>query len=291
LAELGTESSSLADGRVFIARERVLPGALDRELRVGEEVFVFASRETSEVEILAQRSGLLAVLKPAGISTQPDQRGKSASLLGHLAALTGEKLETFHALHRLDREVSGIVLVAQGKHGLGIVEAARSGGGFRRRYVAIASAIPKPSLGSWKGAVGRGMRPGLRSLDGRDAKPACTRYSMLAAYENPALTAALMICEPITGRTHQIRVHAATAGAPLIGDRDYGGIRRITAKNGVVSEVGRVALHATLVELETPRIGLFRVEARVTADFGELWQLLGGNLTDFDATIAAPWLS
>jgi 23S rRNA pseudouridine955/2504/2580 synthase/23S rRNA pseudouridine1911/1915/1917 synthase len=89
---------------------------------------------------------------------------------------------------------------------------------------------------------------------------------------------------PETGRTHQIRVHASHAGAPLVGDVVYGGPNRIVTASGAVVAVRRIGLHAAWVEVPACA-GLWRVDAPPPADLTEIWQLLSGDGGAWQAAI------
>jgi 23S rRNA pseudouridine1911/1915/1917 synthase len=102
-------------------------------------------------------------------------------------------------------------------------------------------------------------------------------YGVIARQQRAALVAV----EPRTGRTHQIRVHAAHAGAPLWGDATYGGPVRFTSARGVVQVIARIALHALWVEV--PYDGtVFRVSAPVPDELVALWGALGGDPSDWE---------
>src|SRR5262249_36506487 len=90
----------------------------------------------------------------------------------------------------------------------------------------------------------------------------------------------LLAVEPVTGRTHQIRVHAAHAGSPLYGDRAYGGPVRLTSREGRVTPISRIALHAPWVEVPTDS-GELRVEAEIPDDLAAIWTACGGATTSF----------
>src|ERR1700689_2759634 len=115
---------------------------------------------------------------------------------------------------------------------------------YDRRYVAIAVRAPEPPRGVWAAPLGRASDPRRRPANGRDALPCPPRYAVCAATTGGV---ALLAVAPVTGRTHQIRVHAAASGAPLIGDRAYGGPVRMTLAGGRVLGVQRIALHAARV--------------------------------------------
>jgi 23S rRNA-/tRNA-specific pseudouridylate synthase len=86
----------------------------------------------------------------------------------------------------------------------------------------------------------------------------------------------LLSVDPLTGRTHQIRIHASDAGAPLVGDRDYGGPTRIVLPNGTIVSPSRIALHAARVVVPGPQ-GEIEARAPVPTELAELWSRIGGD--------------
>jgi 23S rRNA-/tRNA-specific pseudouridylate synthase len=95
-------------------------------------------------------------------------------------------------------------------------------------------------------------------------------------------SAALLLLSPLTGRTHQLRVHVARAGVPLLGDRHYGGPMRCTLPTGQVVRAGRVMLHCARVRLpkigEAADAGKLSVDAPIPDDFRAVWLALGGGI-------------
>jgi 23S rRNA pseudouridine955/2504/2580 synthase/23S rRNA pseudouridine1911/1915/1917 synthase len=169
--------------------------------------------------------------------------------------------------------VSGVVLFAATPRARARLAEARERGQHLRRYVAIAGAHVEPSRGTWAWRIGRTNDPRLRAVDGRDAADALTKYAVAAATK----AASLLGVEPVTGRTHQIRVHAAHAGAPLLGDGAYGGARRIVAPNGSVRAISRIALHAAWVETSDARGDPWRVDAAIPDELRTLWREAHGD--------------
>jgi 23S rRNA pseudouridine955/2504/2580 synthase len=105
--------------------------------------------------------------------------------------------------------------------------------------------------------------------------------------EGPAGTQAVLLSlDPATGRTHQLRVHAAHHACPLLGDRTYGGMGKIVLPDGGVLPMERIALHAAWVQLAAAP----RVSAPFPAELAALWQALGGGLTHVQSAIDAPHL-
>jgi 23S rRNA pseudouridine1911/1915/1917 synthase len=294
LAELsqrlgGAALGALEDGRLFVDRVRATE---DRAVAAGSVIEVYAPRDAADgVTVLDERAGLVFVSKPPGVPTEPDRAGTSESVVARVATALGLPMTELHALSRLDAAVSGVVTLARTPAGRDLVDAARRAGRFRRRYVALALAAPEPRDGVWTGAIAQGER-GKRKVvadAASEAQAATTRYRTVA--EAPAALfdgrdatprrAALLALAPVTGRTHQLRAHAANAGAPLLGDPSYGGPRRARLGDGRVHSLPRVLLHAAWVELEIANDAL-RVAATLPADFASTWEILGGEPRTLD---------
>jgi 23S rRNA pseudouridine955/2504/2580 synthase/23S rRNA pseudouridine1911/1915/1917 synthase len=123
----------------------------------------------------------------------------------------------------------------------------------------------------------------LRSVHGRDSVPARTRYAVVAVSpEGPALLAVA----PETGRTHQIRVHAAHAGAPLVGDRVYGGPARVTLASGCVVAPRRIALHAARVVVPDSRGRPWVVVSEIPEELLALGLALGLGRAEWDGAVS-----
>jgi 23S rRNA-/tRNA-specific pseudouridylate synthase len=275
--QLGGSSDAIAEGRVFVDGRRCVDPAL--RLRPGQRLELHEARaDQPQIQIVDRSAGLVAVDKPAGISTEPDRRG-GASLLRAAAQLLGVPMERIHACSRLDFGVSGVVLLALDADAQQRVARARARGELRRRYVALAGSAPSPERGRW-----------LTPVDGRSAE---TRYELV---EHPARAdaqsrPALLALEPVTGRTHQLRAHAAAAGAALLGDRAYGGATRWVLPNGAVRALPRVYLHAAWVRLAEPA-GTLRFASPIPGELSELFAELGGDAAAWsralDDAILAP---
>jgi 23S rRNA pseudouridine1911/1915/1917 synthase len=269
----GADEAAVAEGRVFVGRRRVRSG--DEAVRVGDVVEVAPPRkEPARPVILLETDDLVAVDKPAGIPTIADHGGAAHALVAAVARELGVEASRLHPTSRLDRDVSGVVFFARTAAAAERLAAARRDGTYERRYLALAARSPDPGAGVWDAPIGRARDPRLRQVRGVDPVPARTSYAVTARSPRGE---ALLAVAPETGRTHQIRVHAANAGAPLLGDRDYGGAVRVTFPTGRVVEVGRVALHAFRVGVPghagRPLVAIAPVP-RVLAD---LWAALGGE--------------
>ena len=268
--------AALAEGRVFVGAKRVDdPGLAVSE---GDEIVVEAPRAVQgEVHVVSEYRNLYAVAKPAGLPTEPDRSG-TASVLHSLAEALGVPPSVLHAATRLDAQVSGVVVIARGAEAARHAAELKATGTLCRRYLAVASRAVEPKSGTWNTPIGSG-RGGVPALGGRGARDALTRYETLATARPLASAPApvLLGVEPVTGRTHQIRLHAAGAGAPLLGDVKHGGLRRVVLPDGRALTVERVALHAAEVRVLVGGVAAWTASVPFPEDLATLWAALGGD--------------
>jgi 23S rRNA-/tRNA-specific pseudouridylate synthase len=252
------DPAALDEGRVFIGKKRAKRGDLVRD---ESEIRIGARRDiAAPVVFLHRAKDLVAVDKPAGIATVPDTRDAHNSLVHRVARELGIRVESIHVTSRLDRGVSGVVVFALTDAARDSLQNARTASLYFRRYVAIASRAPTPAEGEWAAPV--------------DGKPSRSRYRVVAT----SVRGALLHVEPVTGRTHQIRIHASAAKAPLLGDTKYGGSRTLVLPTGKVLPLERIALHCAHVRVE----GLVDVHAPIPITLREWWTALGGDASALD---------
>lgn len=212
----------------------------------------------------------LALSKPPGlVTTPPTSRG--ARSLVEFAKEIAPRATHHHPLSRLDADVSGVVLFALTQEAVDLAVKARAEGTYARRYVGLTSPIPASVKGVWSDPISIDRRDRTRRTTGPgdDTRDAETRYEVLAT----AGEVAFVVFVPVTGRTHQIRVHAKAAGAPLLGDIAYGGAKRVTLDDGAVIPAQRAMLHAWRVRVP----GAKRViEAPLADDLVAVWTQSGG---------------
>jgi 23S rRNA-/tRNA-specific pseudouridylate synthase len=274
LAGAGVEVAAVREGRVFLDKRRVMRE--DQRVTPGAslEIAPAPAGSPAKVRILLRERDLVAADKPAGIPTIPDHAGSAHALLARVADALSLEPSRLHPTSRLDRDVSGVVFFALTKAAAERLTRARAAGGYERRYIGICARPPSPDRGTWDAPIGRTSDPRLRAARGHDPVVASTKYVVSATATSGA---AMLALAPLTGRTHQIRVHAAHAGAPLVGDRDYGGPTRVTLPTGRVLEPGRIALHAARVVVPGPTGRPMIARSSVPSELEGLWSALGGE--------------
>lgn len=219
-------------------------GDLPARLVAGTRVDLHAlAREPAPVplepaRVLAERADWLALDKPAHVAVQATRASRLAALEPALRAARGEP--GWAAVHRLDRETSGVVVFARDAGA-----AARLGAAFRerrarKRYLAWVAPAPADDAFTVSGWIARTLHPtryryALRARPAPGHRASETRFRVLARAGGRALLEA----EPVTGRTHQIRVHCEARGCPIVGDGRYGG-----------APAARVQLHALELAFE-----------------------------------------
>jgi 23S rRNA-/tRNA-specific pseudouridylate synthase len=274
LARAGADREAVRDGRVFVGSRRVRRA--DEAVRAGDvvQVAVPVANDGVAVALLRSADDFVAADKPAGIPTIPDHGGAAHALIAVVARALGLDASDLHATSRLDRDVSGVVVFTRTAEAAERLARARAAGSYDRRYVALAVQAPEAGQGTWDAPIGRARDPRLRMVGGRDPADAKTRYRVVAVAPRGQ---AMLAVAPVTGRTHQIRAHSAHAGAPLLGDRAYGGPTRVTLATGRVLEPGRVALHAARVVVPGDDGVPVPLVSPIPKELEALWSALGGD--------------
>ena len=216
--------------------------------------------------VIYEDEALIAFNKPPGLSSQAG-RTPGPTLDELMAAFAKSSGNQPRLIHRLDRDTSGVILTARTKPAAGFLGKAMMSRRFRKTYLAIvAPGAPQPRSGTIETAlrreeIGREAYMRICPPDHPDAEAALTRYRTLKATD----TAALVECNPQTGRMHQLRVHLASIGRPIPGDVRYGGALVLGGQ-----AVPRLMLHASALQFPHPAGGETRIAAPPPADFSEL---------------------
>lgn len=255
--------------------------------------------EYMRLAIVHEDGDLIVVDKPAGMVVHPAPGHAGGTLVNALIAHCGESLSGIGGVrrpgivHRLDKDTSGLLVVAKSDaahRGLSEQFAAHgSDGRLSRRYVALVWGMPDRPRGAIDAPIARSRHNRTRMAVSRaaEARHAVTHYTMLEVFrdESGAPLASLLELELETGRTHQIRVHLAHSGHPVMGDPVYGSgfkasVRRLDEKaQAALTKLGRQALHAAGLGFEHPVTGRrLSFESPLPADFAALLEALRGSV-------------
>jgi 23S rRNA pseudouridine1911/1915/1917 synthase len=214
------------------------------------------------LDIRFEDAHLIVIDKPAGLVVHPAPGNPDGTLVNALIAHCGESLIGIGGVrrpgivHRLDKDTSGLIVAAKTELAHRALSADFAARRISRAYAAIVWGVPLPTEGEIVGNIGRSMtnRKKMAVVGATRGKPAATRYKVKRAFGDAA---ALIECRLLTGRTHQIRVHLAERGHPLIGDPVYGGRagRRLATKDHAATYFPRQALHARHLGFNHPASG------------------------------------
>jgi len=233
------------------------------------------------LDVVFEDADLIVVNKPAGMVVHPAPGNPDATLVNALIAHCGASLSGIGGVlrpgivHRLDKDTSGLIVAAKNDATHRALSVAFAAHDIERAYMAVVWGVPARAQGEISGNIGRHPVDRKRmAIVKRGGKPALTRYKVLRRLGKGA---SLVECRLATGRTHQIRVHLAALGHPVIGDPVYG--RTTPARLAVlepgareaVKSFGRQALHAYLLGFSHPRTGAaFQWETKVPQDISNL---------------------
>ena len=266
------------------------------KLSGGEEIVVnlpppepaMPKGEDIPLDILFEDDEVIVVKKPAGLVVHPGAGNPAGTLVNALIRHCGASLSGIGGVarpgivHRLDKDTSGIMVVAKTDRAHRVLSEAFADHGrtgeLERAYLAIVWGAPSRRSGTIETFLGRSSRDRLKQAVVREGQPdarhAVTHYEVVETFGPDA---SLVECRLETGRTHQIRVHMSHIGHPLIGDRDYGAAFRTKANRlpepvkAVVDAFPRQALHAAMLAFEHPSTGeVMRFEADMPQDMRAL---------------------
>lgn len=249
--------------------------------------------ENIPLDVLYEDDDLIVLVKPAGLVVHPAAGNWTGTLVNALIHHCGASLSGIGGVkrpgivHRLDKETSGVMVVAKNDLAHAGLAAQFADHGktmkLERAYQAVVWGLPRPQKGTINAPLGRSsdrLKRAVVSASADDARHAVTHYEVIERYhERPDATAiaARIVCRLETGRTHQIRVHMAYIGHPLLGDPEYGAAFRTKVNllpeeaRPVVKRFARQALHAYLLQIEHPRSGeIMRFESELPDDMMEL---------------------
>jgi 23S rRNA pseudouridine1911/1915/1917 synthase len=214
------EKAVRVDGEIRLKSHRVEPGSVVEVELPAPDAGLAAEPVTVDVPFADEH--LLVVDKPAGISVHPaagTRRGTLAGQLLTLGAVGGPDPERPGLVHRLDRDTSGLLVVARSDEAYAALQEAIRRREVDRRYQALVRGRPRSRRGRIDASIGRDRRdPTRRSLDTEEPREAVTYFELVETMPEHALLDVRLE----TGRTHQIRVHLAAIDLPVSGDAQYG---------------------------------------------------------------------
>ena len=253
----------IKDGRALVNGKTEKPGY---KVKAGEMVTLdLPERSVREVlpeniplKVLFEDDHMIVLNKPAGLVVHPAPGNYTGTLVNallyHYGSLpssgkggeNGEGSERAGIVHRLDKDTSGVMVVARTQEALKALSAQFKNRIVQKRYVALVLGVIKKGSGTIEAGLGRHVKERKKiSVHTHKAREAVTLYKVKERFKN----ATLVEVEIKTGRTHQIRVHMAHIGYPILGDRVYGGAK--VAKLGDIV-IPRQMLHAESLSLLHP---------------------------------------
>ncbi|HLZ74025.1 RluA family pseudouridine synthase [Phenylobacterium sp.] len=276
------DGASVAD-----ASGKALPG--DYRLEIPPPTAAEPAAEAIPLTVLYEDADLIVVDKPAGMAVHPAPGSESGTLVNALLHHAGASLSGIGGVarpgivHRIDKDTSGIVVAAKtdaAHHGLSALFAAHD---IDRVYIALTRGAPQKALAGTRatieGAIGRSSADRKKmALVRSGGRHAVTHYAVERTFgpkDRPL--AARVACTLETGRTHQIRVHLASVGAPCLGDPAYGSGPPAEKVRAAMAQAGlaRQALHAAVLGFRHPISGeVLRFESPLPPDMAVLERLL-----------------
>lgn len=300
LAEAGLTRSRLqallAEGRVSLDGAPLAAADAKRKVRAGQTAAVTVPPPEDAVPqpqdiplaVVYEDADLIVIDKPAGLVVHPAAGNADGTLVNALLHHCGASLSGIGGVrrpgivHRLDKDTSGLLVAAKtdrAHQGLAALFARHD---IERVYRAIVWGLPQPRAGTVGGAIGRSPYNRQKmAVVKSGGKPATTHWRVVEALTGDT---ALIDCTLETGRTHQIRVHMASLGHPLVGDPLYGKARKPGRRGMSAEQVAAVegfqrqALHAGVLGFVHPVTGeRLRFESTPPADFLALLAALRGE--------------
>ena len=278
----------LRKGQVRVDGGRV---KADRRLTSGETVRVPPVEDAQPVQrrgvseqdarfirdlVIYEDDSVIALNKPFGIAVQGGAK-TLRHIDGMLDALTAPGGERPRLVHRLDRETSGIILVAKTRKAAQELTKAFRHRNTRKIYWALVKGVPKPKQGrisTWlaKEDTPDGDRMRVTRQGKDDASHAVSLYSVV---DNAGQQLAWLSMRPVTGRTHQLRAHAAHIGHPIVGDPKYFDVEDWQFPGGIQN---KLHLHARRIVIPHPAGGKLDVTAPLPPHMQQSWNLLGFDI-------------
>jgi 23S rRNA pseudouridine955/2504/2580 synthase len=263
----------IASGQMVRLPPQVLHGDLAEKPRPKPQAKAGGSLQDF---IIYMDKNVIVLNKPSGLATQGGS-GLTQHVDGMLDSIAFEKNTRPKLVHRLDRDTSGVLVVARSASSAAGLSRALATRDAQKIYWALVKGVPKVKRGTIKAALAkegghgpRGRDERMATVDATDegAKDAVTDYAVV---DTAGEEFAWLAVKPLTGRTHQIRVHLASIGTPIVGDFKYGG----TDVRGRGEIDNRLHLHARSIDIARPDGGRLHADAPLPPHMLKSWELLG----------------
>lgn len=211
------------DGRLLV---NGLPQRTNYPVRTGDVISALLDEPEPEypaenlpLTVLYEDEHILAVDKPAGMLIHPSRSRNTGTLANAVIGYYRRTGQTgaFHPVTRLDRDTYGVVLLGKNSHAHALLSDLHSAGGLTKTYEAAVFGCPQQPEGIIDAPIARRPLPSLLRYVNQDGKPSQTAYEVLDKRDGFSI----LRMRPITGRTHQLRVHCAHIGCPILGDPQY----------------------------------------------------------------------
>jgi 23S rRNA pseudouridine955/2504/2580 synthase len=273
------------DGKRAEASDRVAPGQLVRVppllAEAPQEKRNIPVGPTPEDERMLQRlvlyrdDDIIVIDKPQGLAVQGGT-GTKRHLDGMLDALRFDAAEKPKLVHRLDKDTSGVLVLARNARTAARLGEAFRGKTVRKVYWAAVVGTPRPRNGDIEQKIAKvvSRRGEQMGIDEEEGDHALTYYRTVS---HAGDLFAWLALEPVTGRTHQLRVHCAAIGVPIIGDGKYGDVK---AQAAGLPDPRKLQLHARAIALPLPDGRSLTVVAQLPAHMRSTWKFLGFNESD-----------
>lgn len=206
--------------------------------------------------IVYEDNALIAISKPSGIPSIPERKPSGNDLL---SILSSERKEKFYVVHRLDKDVSGVILFAKNQEVHRILNRLFESRLVEKTYIALVHGVIE-NKEMWIDAPIRRFGSGRMGVDYKKGKPSITHFKVIRRFKYYSLLKVL----PKTGRSHQIRVHLYHVGHPIVGDKLYGdaSVRRNPFKRcetrvpeGLITVTPRIMLHSLSLKIPDSAFG------------------------------------
>jgi len=266
------------DGKRAKAADRVAAG---QSVRIPPQVVSAPAKEPKpapskmklEDMVLYMDRSVIVLNKPAGLATQGGSGIGSNNVDAMLDQLAFERKQRPRLVHRLDRDTSGVLVIARTPSAAAALARSLAQRDASKVYWALTRGVPKQKRGTIRAALakegGRGAER-MEVSESDDAKHAVTDYAVL---DHAGEEFAWVAAKPVTGRTHQIRVHLASLGTPIVGDFKYGG----AAARGKGAIADKLHLHARSIDIAHPDGGRLKAIAPLPPHMQKSWEFLGFN--------------